>query len=88
MNIYLHPLLRRFNEGRESFAVFPCRLEELLAQLAEQCPSLKQYLFNSYGQLSGYINIYINGQNYRTLDKQMELQKTDKVEILTSLVGG
>jgi molybdopterin converting factor small subunit len=64
--------------------VFAC-----LQNLADNHPAIQPYLFDDKGQLTPFINVYLNGTDVRFLkDTQLTVTESDKIEIIPSLSGG
>src|SRR5262249_4913956 len=61
----------------------------LIHMLIADFPELKPYLLSSSDSLTPFINIYINQQDIRALDKEnTPLQAADKVRLIPAMGGG
>ena len=62
---------------------------ELLAELTRRYDTLKPHLFNERGQLRSFVNIYVNDEDIRYLNKeQTPVRPGDTISIIPSVAGG
>lgn len=62
---------------------------ELLANMTEQYTDLRQHLYTDEGKLRSFVNIYVNDDDIRYLDKeQTSVTSDDTVSIIPSVAGG
>ncbi|MFN7984856.1 MAG: MoaD/ThiS family protein [Vicinamibacterales bacterium] len=62
---------------------------ELLANLTTTYSGLKAHLYNDQGKLRSFVNIYINDEDIRYLQKeQTPVSDNDTVSIIPSVAGG
>jgi molybdopterin converting factor small subunit len=62
---------------------------ELLADLTTRYSGLKAHLYNEQGKLRSFVNIYINDEDIRYLQKdQTPVSANDTVSIIPSVAGG
>ncbi|HKP10602.1 MAG TPA: molybdopterin-synthase adenylyltransferase MoeB [Blastocatellia bacterium] len=89
VSIYIPTALRSFTGGNESVAVEAGTAAEALGALIEQHPNLKKHLYNDEGQLRHFVNVYVNDEDIRYLDKgDTRLKDGDTVSIVPSIAGG
>ena len=86
--ITMHASLVRFTNQHIHFNMTIGTVVEILPSLCQRYPLLKSCMLNASGELTPYINIYINGKNLNQCLPQMPLEQDDKVDVLTALVGG
>lgn len=86
--INMHPSLVRFTNNQNQLELSVETAAQLVPNLCEQYPLLKACMLGPEGQLTPYVNIYINGKNLNQCLPQMTLGDTDNVDVLTALVGG
>src|SRR5437667_294341 len=81
---------------------FPCRIRlkkglgaagatvgELLADLTRRHAGLKAHLYNEQGKLRSFVNVYINDEDIRYLQKeQTPVNAGDTISIIPSVAGG
>src|SRR5688572_1058371 len=81
--------LRPFTEKQDAVEVDGATIAELLQNLTTQYGGLKQHLYTADGKLRSFVNIYVNDDDIRYLQKdQTPLKKGDTVSIIPSVAGG
>jgi len=81
--------LRAFVEGQKIVEVDAPTVGEALRQLAGSYPQLKQHLFDDADQLRPYVNLFLNGQDVRSLQgPETTLAADDTLMIVPSIAGG
>src|SRR5579883_1589842 len=81
--------LRRFTGEQDSVEVTGDTVAEALGQLTTQFPNLKKNLYTDEGKLRSFVNVYVNDEDIRYLDKdQTELQGNETISIVPSIAGG
>jgi adenylyltransferase/sulfurtransferase len=89
VRIYIPTALRNFAGGNESVAVEAGTAAEALGALIAEHPNLKKHLYNDEGQLRHFVNIYVNDEDIRYLDKgETKLKDGDTLSIVPSIAGG
>jgi molybdopterin converting factor small subunit len=68
-NILIPTALRQFTEQQDSVEVTGATVAEALAHLTAKYPNIKKNLFNDAGKLRSFVNIYLNDEDIRYLDK-------------------
>lgn len=86
--IHIHPSLARFTDHQNEFILSAETVSALIPSLCAQYPSLKASIVNANGELTPYVNIYINGKNLSQYTPERVLTEHDKVDLVASLVGG
>jgi MoaD family protein len=81
--------LRAYAGKQESVELQASTVGEALASLTSQYHSLKQHLFGEDGRLRSFVNVYVNDEDIRYLQKdQTRLKEGDTVSIVPSIAGG
>ncbi len=81
--------LRQFAGGNDAVDATGATIGECLEALTAQHPDLRKNLFNDEGKLRSFVNIYINDEDIRYLQKdQTPVSATDTVSIIPSVAGG
>ena len=81
--------LRAYAGKRESTEVQAGSVGEALTQLTAQFGDLKKHLFTEDGQLRSFVNVYLNDDDIRFLDKENTRTKDgDTISIVPSIAGG
>src|ERR687883_167899 len=89
VSIYVPTALRNFTGGHESVAVEAGTVADALGALIQTHPNLKKHLYNDEGQLRHFVNVYVNDEDIRYLDKgDTKLKDGDTVSIVPSIAGG
>ena len=62
---------------------------EALAGLVSQHPELKRHLYSDEGKLRAFVNVYVNDEDMRYLQKEATaLKDGDTISIVPSIAGG
>ncbi len=81
--------LRQYAGGADSVEISATTAGELLSKLTEAHPDLKKQIFNDEGKLRSFVNVYVNDDDIRYLDRNDTAVKDgDTVSIVPSIAGG
>ncbi|WP_321475913.1 MoaD/ThiS family protein [uncultured Paludibaculum sp.] len=81
--------LRQYAGGQSSVDATGTSVSEVLASLTSQHPALKTHLYNDEGRLRSFVNIYVNDEDIRYLDKEKTaVAAADTLSIVPSIAGG
>ncbi len=81
--------LRQYTEKRESVEIPARTVGEALAALTAQYADLRKHLFSSDGTLRSFVNVYVNDEDIRFLQKeQTPVTEKDIISIVPSIAGG
>jgi molybdopterin synthase sulfur carrier subunit len=81
--------LRAYAGGQKTVEVEGQTVGEVLRTLTTQYPNLRQHLFAEDGQLRSFVNVYLNDEDVRYLQKaDTPLKASDKLSIVPSVAGG
>ncbi len=81
--------LRPFTDRKDAVEVDGKTVGELLADLINRHAGLKAHLYNAEGKLRSFVNIYVNDEDIRYLQKeQTPINAGDTVSIIPSVAGG
>jgi sulfur-carrier protein adenylyltransferase/sulfurtransferase len=81
--------LRPFTGKQEVVEVSGATVGELLADLTRQFDGLKKHLYTEEGRLRSFVNIYVNDEDIRYLQKEGTAVKNgDTISIIPSVAGG
>jgi adenylyltransferase/sulfurtransferase len=87
--IVIPTALRQFTDQNDSVEVTGGTVGEALSQLTAQYPNIKKNLYNEQGKLRSFVNIYVNDEDIRYLDKdETQLEGTETISIVPSIAGG
>ncbi len=81
--------LRPFTDKLEAVDIDGSTVGELLQNLTTKYAGLKQHLYAADGKLRSFVNVYVNDDDIRYLQKdQTPLKSGDTVSIIPSVAGG
>ena len=81
--------LRPYTDKQEAVEAAGATVCELLADLTTKYPGLKSHLYNEQGKLRSFVNIYLNDEDIRYMQKdQTPVSASDTVSIIPSVAGG
>ena len=81
--------LRQLTEGKAEVEIEAKDVTECLDKLGSRFPTLKERLWDDKGQIHRYINVYVNGDDVRFLQKlATPLKPNDEVSIVPAVAGG
>src|SRR5579872_5466739 len=81
--------LRPYTDKKDAVDATGGTIGELLADLTAKHAGLKAHLYNEHGKLRSFVNIYVNDEDIRYLQKeQTPVMATDTVSIIPSVAGG
>jgi adenylyltransferase/sulfurtransferase len=81
--------LRPFTDKKDAVEAEGKTVGELLTDLTTKHSGLKAHLYNDQGKLRSFVNIYVNDEDIRYLQKEQTLLKAgDTVSIIPSVAGG
>src|SRR5437667_7709582 len=81
--------LRPYTDKQDAVDATGATIGELLADLTRRHEGLKTHLYNEQGKLRSFVNVYINDEDIRYLQKeQTPVSAGDTVSIIPSVAGG
>jgi MoaD family protein len=81
--------LRPFADRQDVVEVDGGTVGELLQALVSKYGDLRRHLYNDDGKLRSFVNVYVNDEDIRHLDREKTALKTgDTVSIVPSVAGG
>ena len=81
--------LRQFAEKNDSVELAGATVGEVLASLTAKYPDLRKQLFNDEGKLRSFVNVYLNDEDIRYLQKDATtVAASDTLSIVPSIAGG
>ncbi len=87
--ILIPTALRQFTEQSDAVEVSGATVGEALDALTVQYPEIKKNLFNDQGKLRSFVNVYVNDEDIRYMDKTAtKLEGTETLSIVPSIAGG
>ncbi len=87
--VHIPTPLRAFTGKQDSVEVEGGTVGEVLAALTAKYPDLQRHLYNEQGRLRHFVNVYVNDDDIRYLEKEATaLRDGDTLSIIPSVAGG
>ena len=87
--VFIPTPLRQYVEGRDTLEVTGQTVDDVLSQLVEGHSQLRKHLYDDQGQLRRFVNIYLNDEDIRYLQKgDTPVAVGDEVSIVPAIAGG
>ena len=81
--------LRRYTNGQNKVESAGANIGELIENLEAQYPGVKSRLCDENGQIKRYVNVFVNGEEIRTLQgSETLIADKDEVSIIPAMAGG
>src|SRR5881628_331293 len=81
--------LRPYTDKQDTVDAAGATIGELLDDLTRRHAGLKPHLYNEQGKLRSFVNVYLNDEDIRYLEKEKTLVKAgDTISIIPSVAGG
>jgi adenylyltransferase/sulfurtransferase len=89
ISILIPTALRNFTAGSDTVSVEASTVNEALNSLVDKHPDLKKHLYNEEGELRHFVNIYLNDEDIRYIEKgATTVEDGDTISIVPSIAGG
>ncbi|MGZ7103780.1 MAG: ubiquitin-like small modifier protein 1 [Candidatus Angelobacter sp.] len=87
--IHIPTPLRQYVGKQASVEVKGTTVGEAMNALVAQHPDLKKHLYTEDGKLRAFVNLYVNDEDIRYLQKEATaLNEGDNISIVPSIAGG
>ena len=81
--------LRQYTDGQDTVEVEASTIGEALEKLTSQHADLRRHLFSDEGKLRSFVNVYMNDEDIRYLDRdKTAVAEGDTISIVPSIAGG
>ena len=81
--------LRQYADKKDTVEIPGSTVGEALAALTTTYPDLKKNLFTDEGKLRSFVNVYVNDEDIRYMQKEATpLAAGDTISIVPSIAGG
>jgi adenylyltransferase/sulfurtransferase len=81
--------LRQFANKQDTVEVSGKTVGEALTDLTAKFPDLKKNLYNDEGKLRSFVNVYLNDEDIRYMNKEASpVAEGDTISIVPSIAGG
>jgi len=81
--------LRQYAGGQREIEVSGATVGEILTALTGEHGELRKHLYNDEGKLRNFVNVYLNDDDVRYLDREKTAASAgDTLSIVPSIAGG
>ena len=81
--------LRQYTGKQSAVEVKASTVGEALSGLVTGHPELRRHLYTDEGKLRAFVNVYLNDEDVRYLQKEATaVKETDSISIVPSIAGG
>jgi molybdopterin synthase sulfur carrier subunit len=81
--------LRRYTNSQSKVDVTGADIQELIDNLESAYPGVKSRLCDENGQIKRYVNVFVNGDEIRTLNgPETPVAAQDEISIVPAMAGG
>ncbi|MFQ5811674.1 MAG: MoaD/ThiS family protein [Anaerolineae bacterium] len=89
ITVYIPTPLRRLTTGQPRVEAWGSNVAALIEDLEVRFPGLKEQLCQGDGQIKHHINVFVNGQEIRSLQGEgTALHDGDEVAFIPAMAGG
>jgi len=89
VEVRIPTVFRKFTGGEPSVELEPGTVSNLIDQLEQRYPGMGEQLLTPEGDLHRFINVYVNDEDARYLEKlDTKVTDGDTVSLLPSVAGG
>jgi molybdopterin converting factor small subunit len=87
--VHIPTPLRQYAGKQADIAVKARTVAEALSELVSQHPELRRHLYTEDGKLRSFVNVYLNDEDVRYLQKEATpVKDNDTISIVPSIAGG
>ncbi len=87
--IHIPTPLRQYAGKQPAVEVKAATVGDALSRLVSQHPDLRRHLYTDEGKLRAFVNVYLNDEDVRYLQKDATAVKdSDSISIVPSIAGG
>ncbi|MQA99930.1 MAG: MoaD family protein [Actinobacteria bacterium] len=89
VEVRIPTVFRRFTDGAPTESVEPGTLRDVIGELGSRYPNFEEQVLTDEGELHRFVNVYINDEDVRYLEKlETKVGDGDVVSLLPSVAGG
>src|SRR2546430_3182990 len=89
VRIVIPTALRQYAANHDAVEVEAESVEQALSDLVDRFDQLRRHLYADDGRLRNFVNVYVNEQDIRYLEKDATpLKEGDTISIVPSIAGG
>jgi molybdopterin synthase sulfur carrier subunit len=87
--VRIPPVLRQSADGNKQVELAGDTVGDVLRQLVDRFPGLRDQLFSAEGELNRFVNVYLNGEDVRYLTElATPAGSRDTIVVLPAMAGG
>lgn len=87
--VHIPTPLRQYAGKQSAVDVKATSIADALSNLIAQHPELRRHLYTEDGKLRAFVNVYLNDEDIRYLQKEATLvSESDTISIVPSIAGG
>ena len=81
--------LRKFTDNTTRVNTSATKLSDVILELTTRFPDLKRHLVSPDGRLTSFINVFVDNDDIRNLDReQTEVKDSTIISIVPAIAGG
>lgn len=81
--------LREFTDGESEVTAEGGTIQDMIEDLEENYPGIKERICTEDGELREFLNIYMNDEDIRFMDElETEINDNDEISIIPAIAGG
>lgn len=89
VKVKIPTMFRKLTGNESEVDLAPGTIGQLIDQLDERFPGFRDQIMNEAGELHRYVNVYVNDEDARYLEKlETKANEGDQVALLPSVAGG
>src|SRR5437899_12685416 len=89
VRVIIPTALRQYAANHDAVEVEAASVEQALGDLVSQFDQLRRHLYAEDGRLRNFVNVYVNEEDIRYLEKDATpLKEGDTISIVPSIAGG
>jgi molybdopterin synthase sulfur carrier subunit len=89
VEVRIPTVFRKFTDQQSTVEVGPGTIGDAIAQLDQRFPGFRGQLITDTGELHRFINVYLNDEDIRYLEKlDTKASEGDTISLLPSVAGG
>jgi len=89
VEVRIPTVFRKFTGGAPTAEVEAGTIGQAIQQLGERYPGFREQVLTDSGELHRYVNVYVNDEDARYLDKlDTSVADGDTISLLPSVAGG
>jgi molybdopterin synthase sulfur carrier subunit len=89
VQVRIPTVFRKFTDGQPTVEAEQGTISDVIGQLEARFPGMKDQLLTADGSLHRFVNVYVNDEDARYLEKlDTKVSDGDTVSILPSVAGG